>query len=123
MLLHRAEGPAGRQPPRGAARGTISLPRVSPVTGTMPPTTSVDAAAAATTVPAEDEVPQCPLCLEDLDATDLSVRACQCGYPVCVMHVLYLCGVRASGGCAGGLGDDGVAPLWTGEGRNDCFTE
>lgn len=51
----------------------------------MPPTTSVDAAAAATTVPAEDEVPQCPLCLEDLDATDLSVRACQCGYPVCLL--------------------------------------
>ncbi|OSX76879.1 hypothetical protein BU14_0171s0027 [Porphyra umbilicalis] len=50
----------------------------------MPPATSVDAAAAATGG-AEDEVPQCPLCLEDLDATDLSVRACQCGYPVCLL--------------------------------------
>eukprot|EP00168_Porphyra_purpurea_P014343 TRINITY_DN409_c1_g1_i1.p1 TRINITY_DN409_c1_g1~~TRINITY_DN409_c1_g1_i1.p1 ORF type:complete len:1121 (+),score=137.36 TRINITY_DN409_c1_g1_i1:519-3881(+) len=29
--------------------------------------------------------PTCPLCLEDLDATDLSVRACQCGYPVCLL--------------------------------------
>lgn len=53
----------------------------SPTTGIMPPATSVDVAAAATGG-AEDEVPQCPLCLEDLDATDLSVRACQCGYPV-----------------------------------------
>uniref|UniRef100_A0A7S1TG26 CCR4-NOT transcription complex subunit 4 n=1 Tax=Compsopogon caeruleus TaxID=31354 RepID=A0A7S1TG26_9RHOD len=32
----------------------------------------------------EDEAPSCPLCLEELDATDLSMRACQCGYQVCL---------------------------------------
>lgn len=30
----------------------------------------------------EEEAPSCPLCLEELDATDLAVRACQCGYQV-----------------------------------------
>ncbi|GAB0494261.1 hypothetical protein MMPV_005552 [Pyropia vietnamensis] len=51
----------------------------------MPPTTSVDGVAVTVTAPSEDEVPQCPLCLEDLDATDLSVRACKCGYQVCLL--------------------------------------
>lgn len=32
----------------------------------------------------DDEVPTCPLCLEELDATDLAVKACQCGYQVCL---------------------------------------
>lgn len=30
----------------------------------------------------EEEVPTCPLCLEELDATDRAVKACQCGYQV-----------------------------------------
>ncbi len=30
----------------------------------------------------EEEVPSCPLCLEELDATDRAVKACQCGYQV-----------------------------------------
>lgn len=32
----------------------------------------------------EDDVPTCPLCLEELDATDRAVKACQCGYQVCL---------------------------------------
>lgn len=32
----------------------------------------------------DDDVPQCPLCLEELDATDRAVEACQCGYQVCL---------------------------------------
>ena len=32
----------------------------------------------------EDEVPTCPLCLEELDVTDRAVKACQCGYQVCL---------------------------------------
>lgn len=32
----------------------------------------------------DDEVPTCPLCLEELDATDRAVKACQCGYQVCL---------------------------------------
>lgn len=32
----------------------------------------------------EEEVPQCPLCLEELDATDRAVEACQCGYQICL---------------------------------------
>jgi len=30
------------------------------------------------------EQAECPLCLEELDTTDLSVRPCQCGYQVCL---------------------------------------
>lgn len=33
----------------------------------------------------EDDVPTCPLCLEELDATDRAVKACQCGYQVCLL--------------------------------------
>lgn len=33
----------------------------------------------------EEDVPTCPLCLEELDATDRAVRACQCGYQVCLL--------------------------------------
>lgn len=29
-------------------------------------------------------MPQCPLCLEELDATDRAVEACQCGYQICL---------------------------------------
>lgn len=32
----------------------------------------------------DDDVPTCPLCLEELDATDRAVKACQCGYQVCL---------------------------------------
>ncbi|CAN8064029.1 unnamed protein product [Agarophyton chilense] len=32
----------------------------------------------------EDEMPQCPLCLEELDSTDRAVEACQCGYQICL---------------------------------------
>ena len=32
----------------------------------------------------EEDVPSCPLCLEELDATDRAVEACQCGYQVCL---------------------------------------
>lgn len=74
--------------------------------------TSVDASAATATALAEDEVPQCPLCLEDLDATDLSVRACQCGYPVRVVYglwrgrraFLFSLGCVHRSGCGGALG-------------------
>lgn len=43
----------------------------------------------------DDEVPTCPLCLEELDATDRAVNACQCGYQVSfalhiLLHVLLL---------------------------------
>lgn len=31
----------------------------------------------------DEDVPTCPLCLEELDATDRAVKACQCGYQVC----------------------------------------
>lgn len=31
----------------------------------------------------EEEVPTCPLCLEDLDATDRAMRPCKCSYVVC----------------------------------------
>ncbi|KAA8492195.1 CCR4-NOT transcription complex subunit 4 [Porphyridium purpureum] len=32
----------------------------------------------------EDGVPECPLCLEELDTTDLSLKPCHCGYQVCL---------------------------------------
>lgn len=32
----------------------------------------------------DDDVPTCPLCLEELDATDRAVKACHCGYQVCL---------------------------------------
>ncbi|CDF34289.1 unnamed protein product [Chondrus crispus] len=32
----------------------------------------------------EEEIPTCPLCLEELDSTDRAVKACQCGYQVCL---------------------------------------
>ena len=32
----------------------------------------------------EEEIPTCPLCLEELDSTDRAVEACQCGYQVCL---------------------------------------
>ncbi|KAI0567048.1 RNA recognition motif [Gracilaria domingensis] len=32
----------------------------------------------------EEDVPQCPLCLEELDSTDRAVEACQCGYQICL---------------------------------------
>lgn len=31
----------------------------------------------------EEDVPCCPLCLEDLDATDRAMQACRCSYSVC----------------------------------------
>jgi RING/Ubox like zinc-binding domain/RNA recognition motif. (a.k.a. RRM, RBD, or RNP domain) len=31
----------------------------------------------------EEEVPTCPLCLEDLDATDRAMQPCKCSYVVC----------------------------------------
>uniref|UniRef100_A0A7S3A1I5 RING-type domain-containing protein n=2 Tax=Rhodosorus marinus TaxID=101924 RepID=A0A7S3A1I5_9RHOD len=32
----------------------------------------------------DEDVPSCPLCMEELDATDLAVRACRCGYQICL---------------------------------------
>ncbi|KAJ8906690.1 hypothetical protein NDN08_003180 [Rhodosorus marinus] len=41
--------------------------------------------AAIDAYPSSDEdVPSCPLCMEELDATDLAVRACRCGYQICL---------------------------------------
>lgn len=30
----------------------------------------------------DEDVPTCPLCMEELDSTDRSFKACQCGYQV-----------------------------------------
>jgi CCR4-NOT transcription complex subunit 4 len=30
----------------------------------------------------DDEIPQCPLCLEDLDITERNFAPCKCGYQV-----------------------------------------
>jgi RING/Ubox like zinc-binding domain len=31
----------------------------------------------------DEEVPECPLCLEELDPTDMAFKPCSCGYQVC----------------------------------------
>jgi len=39
----------------------------------------------------EEDTPECPLCLEELDATDRSFLPCPCGYQVCLLcfnHIL-----------------------------------
>lgn len=46
----------------------------------------------------EDDVPTCPLCLEELDATDRAVKACQCGYQVC-LWCLHTIRERLNGRC------------------------
>lgn len=43
----------------------------------------------------DDEGPTCPLCLEELDATDRAVKACQCGYQVRCAFASRLCASRA----------------------------
>lgn len=45
-------------------------------------TAMMSAAAAEAGVSSDEEVPSCPLCTEELDATDLAVKACRCGYQV-----------------------------------------
>ena len=39
----------------------------------------------------EEEKPQCPLCVENLDATDLSFFPCKCGYQICLWCYHYVC--------------------------------
>lgn len=46
----------------------------------------------------DDDVPTCPLCLEELDATDRAVKACQCGYQVC-LWCLHTIRERLNGRC------------------------
>ncbi|CAI5508952.1 unnamed protein product [Closterium sp. Naga37s-1] len=72
----------------------------------------------------EDENPVCPLCIEELDATEIQFRPCPCGYRVCLFCYerikLELKGICPS--CRSTYGDPQMAapPQPTASGASSC---